>query len=220
MTTMLPPGPKGDFLLGSIRPFAKDPPGFLVEVVREYGDMVYLRLGPYKVYVVAHPDMAREVLVSQARKFRKSKLDVRILSKFLGNGLLTSEGDFHRGQRTLVQPAFHTGCIEAYGRVMVEYTERMIEEWQEGQIRDVDHEMMRLTMFIVSKTLFDADISEASEKIGLAIQDLQEISNAEYKRASLPHPGYQRPTIFADDGPSLWLMRRLNASLPNAGPKQ
>jgi cytochrome P450 len=111
------------------------------------------------------------------------------LGKFLGNGLLTSDGDFHRQQRALVQPAFHTGRIQAYGRVMVDYTEHMMTTWEDGQIRDSDQDMMRLTMFIVSKTLFDADVSEEAERVGLAIQDLQEISNAEYRRA-FPMPDW------------------------------
>ena len=178
-----PPGPKGDFLLGSLRPFSQDPPGFLVQVAQEYGPIVHLRLGPFQAYLLSQPEYIREVLVTQAAKFNKDRLDKRILSKFLGNGLLISDGDFHRRQRALAQPAFHTGRIQAYGRVMVAYTETMLAEWHAGQARPIDQDMMRLTMYIVAKTLFDADVSDRAEEAGRAIEVLQAAANLEYRRA-------------------------------------
>jgi cytochrome P450 len=183
MTLSYPPGPKGDFLLGSIRSFAKDPPRFLASVAREYGDIAFMRLGPLKGYVLSNPDHVREVLVIQARKFRKSSLDKNILRKFLGRGLLISDGDYHRRQRSLVQPAFHTGRIKAYAQVMVDYSRRMLDGWADGQVLDVDEEMMKLTMFIVAKTLFDADVSGEVERAGQAIQAVQEAANLEYRRS-------------------------------------
>jgi cytochrome P450 len=178
-----PPGPKGDFLLGSLRPFSQDPPGFLVQVAQEYGPIAHLRMGPFQAYLLSQPKYIREVLVAQAAKFYKDRLDKRILSKFLGNGLLISDGDFHRRQRALAQPAFHTGRIQAYGQVMVAYTEDMMAEWQPGQVRQIDQDMMHLTMFIVAKTLFDADVSERAEEAGRAIEIVQAAANLEYRRA-------------------------------------
>jgi len=81
------------------------------------------------------------------------------LRRVLGNGLLTSEGEFWRRQRKLVQPAFHQERIAAYTEVMVAYTERMLASWKEGQGLDVHEAMMRLTLDIVAKTLFDTDVS-------------------------------------------------------------
>ena len=71
---------------------------------------------------------------------------------------MTSEGEFWRGQRKLAQPAFHRERIAAYGRLMVEFTERMLAVWADGQVRDAQDDMMRLTLEIVAKTLFDAEI--------------------------------------------------------------
>ena len=79
-------------------------------------------------------------------------------ARTLGHGLLTSEGEFWRGQRKLAQPAFHRERIANYARLMVDYTERMLESWTDGQVRDVQADMMRLTLEIVAKTLFDAEI--------------------------------------------------------------
>jgi cytochrome P450 len=179
----MPPGPKGHFLLGNLRDFSQDPPAYLVQLAQEYGTIGRLRVGPFRVYVIAHPDYVREVLVGQAANFPKARLGQQILGKFLGKGLLLSTGDFHRKQRALIQPAFHSQRVEAYGKVMVDYTRRVVDQWQPDQVLDIDHEMMRLTMFIVAKTLFDADVSEKAERAGAAIQQLQEAANVEYKRS-------------------------------------
>ena len=181
-----PPGPKSNWLLGSLLPFARDPGNYLLELAQKYGDTVYMRILNLSFYIVSHPDDIREVLVNQAEKFRKSQLDYDILSRFLGNGLLTSEGNHHRRQRRLAQPAFHSKRIQAYAETMVAYTEDLLDEWQENQVRDVADDMMRLTMFIVSKTLFSADNTttndNAAATIGSAIHTFQSVSNHAYLR--------------------------------------
>ena len=182
-----PPGPKGNFLMGNMSDFRRDQLGFLVESMIQYGDIFHFRLLKYHLYLVAQPVSIQEVLVAQREKFEKSALDKQILGKFLGKGLLTNDGDSHKQQRKLVQPAFHSKRIEAYADAMVEYTLRMLDDWRDGQVHDMDDEMMKLTMAIVSKTLFDAEVSEAAEKVGQAIHTLQQISNAEYQTAfSIP----------------------------------
>ena len=84
--------PQDNWLLGSLLTFARDPGNYLLELARKYGDTVSMRILNLSFYIVSHPDDIREVLVNQADKFRKSQLDYDILSRFLGNGLLTSEG--------------------------------------------------------------------------------------------------------------------------------
>ncbi|UCG25221.1 MAG: cytochrome P450 [Chloroflexota bacterium] len=192
-----PPGPKGHFLLGNLRDFSHDPPAYLVHLAEEYGPISRLRVGPFWAYLIAQPGYVREVLIGRAANFPKARLSQLILGKFLGQGLLLSNGGFHRQQRALIQPAFHARRIEAYGRTMVEYTQDMLANWRPGQVLDVDHEMMRLTMFIVAKTLFDADVSETAERAGEAIQELQEAANLEYRRSFampmwLPTPNNRR----------------------------
>ena len=184
--TNRPPGPKDNWLLGSLIPFARDPGNYLLELAQKYGDTVYMRVLNLPFYIVSHPDDIREVLVNQADKFRKSQLDYDILSRFLGNGLLTNEGESHRRQRRLAQPAFHSKRIQAYAETMVDYTEDLLAEWQNHQVRDVADDMMRLTMFIVSKTLFSADGAttndDAAATIGSAIHTFQAVSNHAYLR--------------------------------------
>lgn len=176
-----PPGPKGNFILGSISQFSPDPLKFLVDTAQTYGDISFIRLLNLNVYLLAHPDYVREVLVSKAKSFQKDELDVRILGAFLGNGLVTSNGEFHKRQRRLAQPAFHMKRITSYADVMVNFTNEMLDEWRSGETRDIADDMMRLTMYIVSKTLFDADVKEVAELAGNAVHDMQGVSNRRYR---------------------------------------
>ncbi len=158
-TLRLPPGPKGNFLTGNLPEFRRDRLAFLTEIARDYGDSVSIRLGPRRMTVVNHPDLVEDVLVAKNRLFIKH-FALRSTGPTLGNGLLTSEGDFWRKQRRLAQPAFHRERIAAHAAVMVDYTERMLADWSHGEIRDAQADMMRLTLQIVAKTLFGADVGD------------------------------------------------------------
>lgn len=189
MKTKRPPGPKGNPITGNISDFAAGQLDFLLETAKEYGDISFLKLLVFNAYLLAESDLVREVLVSQKDIFEKAAIDKKILGKFLGQGLLISEGDFHKRQRKLAQPAFHHRRIQNYAEVMVDYTDHLLNDWQDGQPVDMADEMMRLTMFIVSKTLFDADAitssGDTAETVSQAIHDLQRISNADYQRGFL-----------------------------------
>ena len=172
MTTLaspkLPPGPGGRYLFGNLFDYSRDPLGFLSSCAREYGDVVRLQFPGPPAYLLTDPDHIEQVLVRNNRNFIKSRLTRSELS-FLGNGLLTSDGDFWRRQRRLAQPAFHRERVENYAGTMVSYTQRMLEGWKSGETRDVHHEMMRLTLEIVAKTLVDADITGEAEEVGRAL---------------------------------------------------
>ena len=171
MTATLP-GPRGRWLLGSLSDFQRDQLGFYVDCAR-YGDAVATRLGPRHTVLFYHPDAIEEVLVTRSRDFVKSP-GVRLLRPLLGEGLLLSEHDFWLRQRRLVQPAFHRQRVAAYGDVMTAYAERRLEEWKEGDVRDVHVEMMALTQAIVAKTLFDAEVSDEAHEVGNATHVLMQ----------------------------------------------
>jgi cytochrome P450 len=166
-----PPGPPRTWLLGNLKEFSQDRLGSLTRWAREYGDIVSARFGPRTILFVNHPDLVEEVLVHQNRKFIKH-YRLRQAKQTLGQGLLTSEGEFWRTQRKLAQPAFHRERIAAYGRLMVEFTERMLASWADGQVRDVQADMMRLTLEIVAKALFDAEIGGQSAEVSAAMETL------------------------------------------------
>jgi cytochrome P450 len=140
----------------------------MVESAERYGDIVLFKVGNERVYLFNHPDLVRDVLVTNQKNFTKSRALVRA-KRVLGEGLLTSEGQFHLRQRRLVQPAFHRERIATYARSMVDYAVRTSSRWTDGARIDMHDEMMKLTLAIVAKTLFSADVEGEANEIGEAL---------------------------------------------------
>lgn len=166
----LPPSVKPSFLGGHFLQFRRSPIGFLTEL-STLGDVSFFKMGSQPSYLVNHPDLARDLLVVSAHKFHKGRALQRA-KKLLGEGLLTSEGESHLSQRRMIQPAFHRERIKSYAEAMIFYAEKMANEWQNGETRDIDREMMRLTLNIVGKTLFDANVEDETDEIGAAMTTL------------------------------------------------
>ncbi|WP_207955857.1 cytochrome P450 [Rubrobacter marinus] len=167
----LPPGPRGSFLTGNLPEYVPDQLGFLERCAREYGDVTRLRFLNVPLYLLSHPDHVEYVLVRNNRNFIKDRAE-RSGLRFLGQGLLTSEGDYWRRQRRLAQPAFHRQRISAYGRTMVESAEGLLDaSWRDGATRGIQEDMSRLTLEIVSATLFGASMTEElEEEVGEALE--------------------------------------------------
>jgi cytochrome P450 len=185
------PGPPRHWLFGNLKEFGRDQLESMTRWAREYGDVVSVRFGPRRVVFLNHPDLVEEVLVNQNRKFIKH-YRLRQTRRTLGHGLLTSEGEFWRSQRKLAQPAFHRERIANYARVMVDYTERMIALWSDGQVRDAQADMMHLTLEIVAKTLFDAEIGSDTADASAAMETLMRAFIA--RTGSLMTPPHWIPT--------------------------
>ncbi|HEU4386584.1 MAG TPA: cytochrome P450 [Blastocatellia bacterium] len=171
-----PPGPKPRIPGSTIIKLRRDRLGFFTELARDYGDIAHFKVGPTDAFLVSHPDYIKEILVTRTRNFTKSR-GLEMAKKVLGDGLLTSEGEFHLRQRRLVQPAFHRQRIAGYAAVMADYSMRMRERWTAGQTLDVWQEMMRVTLSIAGKTLFDADVEAEAREIGDAMRDLIRMFN-------------------------------------------
>jgi cytochrome P450 len=173
-TLVYPPGPKGKLLGGNFTAFRRNALSYLQAASREYGDVVYFRFGPQDVFFLNHPDYVKDVLVTHHQSFMKGRALQRA-KRLLGEGLLTSEGEFHRRQRRLAQPAFHRARIASYGEVMTAYATRASARWHDGETLDISQEMMRLTLAIVGKTLFDADVEAEADEIGAALTAVMEL---------------------------------------------
>jgi cytochrome P450 len=171
----LPPGPQGNYLVGSLLDYARDPLDFMARCSQEYGDIVRLHLASLPLYLLSHPDHAEYVLVKNNRNFIKSRYFRRELS-FLGQGLLNSEGELWRRQRRLAQPAFHKRRVGAYGQVMVSHAGQMLATWRNGEVRDVHQEIRRLTLGIVAEVLFGAEKDKA-EEVGEVLGWLDKYTN-------------------------------------------
>jgi cytochrome P450 len=163
-----PPGPRGiTFLLRLLR--APDRwLDFLTECQRKFGDVVYFRFLGMPVCLINDAAGIERVLVTDSQKFTKS-MDYRALARVLGQGLLTSEGEVWKRQRRLVQPAFFRERILSYGGWMTSYTTRLLETWQDGEVRDLHADMSRVTLEITARCLFNAAIEGDTGTIAKAL---------------------------------------------------
>ena len=171
----LPPGPGGStfaFLFGDRR---RDPLAFFTRLARDYGDVSLLTLFKFRTLFINHPGDIEDVLVNKARSFEKGRV-MKANMRLFGAGLLTSEGDFWLRQRRLAQPAFHRARIALYGKTMVEYAERAIDRWKSGEVRDIHEEMMQITLQVVGKTLFNADLQRDAKEVGETLETLLKLA--------------------------------------------
>jgi cytochrome P450 len=182
--TTLPPGPKGSWLSGNLADFRRDRLAFLTRCARDYGDVVRLRFGPRRVFLVSDPALIESVLITHARLFIKH-FALRLNTQVLGNGLLTSEGDFWLRQRRLAQPAFQRQRIAAYAPVMIEEAQNLMASWTAGKTCDVLVEMMRLTLQIAARTLFGGDVAAEAATVREALTIFQETFIARFSRLLL-----------------------------------
>ncbi|MGI8977983.1 MAG: cytochrome P450 [Pirellulaceae bacterium] len=151
-----PPGPRGHWLIGSLREASADRLAFFRRCFDEYGDAAAFRLANRRGILLSHPDDIERVLVTENRRFEKN-FALRLLRPLLGNGLILAEGDAWLRQRRLIQPAFSKQQIESYAPAMVEATKGVVAPWKSGEVRNIHSEMMQLTMDIAGRTLLGVD---------------------------------------------------------------
>jgi cytochrome P450 len=172
-----PPGPRAKipYLFGL--KFLKDPLTVLNDLATKYGDISYFKFGRQGIYFVNHPDYIQSVLVTNQSKFIKNP-GLRLAKRIIGNGLLTSEGEYHKRQRSLLQPAFDYTNILRYSDIITSCSEDICKEWAKefaettntARVLDIHKEMTKLTMSVISRILFGSSIdSDTTAKI---IQDV------------------------------------------------
>ena len=137
------------------------------------------------IYLLSDPGLIEYILVENNRNFTKTRI-LKRNRRLLGEGLLTSEGEFWRRQRRLAQPAFHRKRVAAYGEVMAAFAERSLEAWRDGQTIDVHEEMMHLTLEIVAKCLFDADVGARATDVARAMKVALEDFSSQRRLIRIP----------------------------------
>jgi pentalenene oxygenase len=157
-------------LVGHAWQLLREPHKFL-DALPEYGDLVEIRLGPTRAYVPTHPELLRQVLIDD-RSFDKGGAMFERTRDFFGNGLGTCPHQEHRRQRRLMTPAFHSQQMERYARVMTEEIGAMTDSWRDGQELDLFPELYSLSLRILTRTLFPADVST---EMLTGVQDAAEI---------------------------------------------
>ncbi len=182
--TTTAPGPQGSPLMGVARELIAGAPRYTNSLADQYGPVVRFRVFGNRFLLLSDPELVREALVGQAANFPKDARDVAILDRTIGHGLVSANGEEHKRQRRLTQPAFHTRRIDAYAATMIDYTEAMLDGWRDGQTFDVAAAMSALTMTIVARSLFGVDrttMEATAERISAAIHVLQEVADKEFQ---------------------------------------
>jgi cytochrome P450 len=137
---------------------------------KEYGEVAKFRLGPFQtVYHVLNPDLIKQILVTKQQSFVKSS-DFNLLKPLIGEGLLTSEKDFHMRQRRLIQPSFKKTHISQYAKDMIDVTMDYISTWQHDDERSITKDMMNITLGIISKTMFSMEFKDGYEIVGKPLE--------------------------------------------------
>ena len=149
-----------------VRQFIHDPIETLSTISQKYGDIAYFNLGRKNhVYLINNPDYIEKVLIFDHKTFRKGKR-LELAKGLLGEGLVTSEGDFHDHQRRLIQPIFHPTQIKNYGKIMIDFAIRFRDRWKDGSTIDISKEMMELTLGIICKSVLNYDVESEAKDVG------------------------------------------------------
>ncbi len=170
-----PPGPKGVPVIGNSGQYAKDPFEFITAVEEAYGDIAHFELGPIDTYMITSPPDIERVLVTDDAKYQKPKFQDDAIGDLLGEGLLMSEGETWRKQRELAQPSFLMSRLSGLSDLMVDYTEEMLADWEEGDVINVHLEMARLTVKIIVEAMFGATIDD--ERVRTVQENLEPLGS-------------------------------------------
>lgn len=163
-----PPGPSYILPYRLLRKFLRDPLKLLIDISHTYGDIAHFKFGRQNVYLLNHPDYIEDVLVTNYKNFIKSR-GLQVSKRLLGNGLVTSEGEYHDLQRRLIQPTFYPKRVKSYADMMVKQAVIMGNSWHDGTILDIHKEMKKLTLAIICKTVLGYDIEAEHDEVGDAL---------------------------------------------------
>ena len=186
------PGPLGPDMLRAMGSIRRDPLSYLHSVWQRHGDIVQFPIPRPPSYLVNSPAGVRHVLVDNARNYGKSTIQYKALSLVTGEGLLTSDGDAWRGQRRVLQPAFHHTALEAVGDHVAQATARVAAQWRvlnASSVVDVDAFMMSAALEVVASSLMSTDLTGQSSEIAEATLEALDVVVAR-ARVPISPPGW------------------------------
>ncbi len=178
METLVPVHP-GLPLVGNVLSMVRDPLGLFTKLHRDYGRVVRISLGGRRQYLVFQPEDVKHVLQENNRNYVRSPAFLT-LKRFLGEGLLTSDGDFWRKQRRLAQPAFHRQKIALLAETMVQESASWVDELRRLDLShpvNISQSFMEVTMHIVCKTLFSTSVEGRLDKLSHSLELLNVLAN-------------------------------------------
>lgn len=185
----LAPTPKGEVVLGHARQIRQDTLSFMLQAMHKHGDVVRLRLGPWSLHALFHPDHVEEVLVKRRGNYTKRSRGYAMLSRILGNGLVTSEGDAWQRQRKLAAPGFQPHRIAAFAARMtdaaLESADRLEAAAKAGEPVDLAAEMMHVTLDVVAETLLGSkelwDYRQVAKALSIALHEVNDRIQAPFE---------------------------------------
>jgi cytochrome P450 len=163
----------GHWLWGHLDARRNDPLNLFTRLSR-LGEVSAGRILWMRGLLLNHPDAVKHVLVDNPQNYCKGRV-LQFVTPLLGNGLFTAEGELWMRNRRLAQPAFHRERIARLVAMMVTSTQELLDRWERrlrqapGEPFDVLPEMMSLTMSVVARALFTADVSQDAEEVGKAL---------------------------------------------------
>ena len=164
----------GPWPLGSATYFAKGPLAFLDAYVPQYDGVfevtsLFFKMTTdfKKMMFVTNPDYVKHIMQDNNRNYRKS-FGYEVLKLLLGKGLVTSEGDFWRKQRRLMQPAFHRDRLAAFSKIMTDACTVMLDKWKalpDKSVINLSHDLMEMTLAIICKAMFSTGVNDVVEVV-------------------------------------------------------
>ena len=180
--------------LGQLERFRKDPLLFLETVATTNEERVQFRFANRTVHLLLSPALIKEVLVTQSKSFHKSN-QFKELSLLIGEGLVTSESPVHTKQRKIIQPYFTPRHINKYVSEMIETATAMMEGWEVKNPRDISRDMMSVTLAVITKTMFEMNVTEGYEKVGIHLERILETATKRIRSFVKPPLSWPLPEV-------------------------
>lgn len=166
------PGPTGREMIRLLPQLNEDPLRYLSGLSNRYGDLLRVPLPRGgQIFIASRPELVAHVLVANQANYRKART-YKPLTELLGNGLLTNEGDSWTRQRRIVQPMFARRHLDGFAPAMVAAAQRTVEQSERlavGAVVDAAAEMSALTLDVVGRTLFSADLTGEANTVSSAL---------------------------------------------------
>jgi cytochrome P450 len=177
-------------IVGNLPEFNKDRLALLRRLAHE-GDVYGMHFGPFPAILFNRPEHVHAILVEHAYDFDKGEAIHTAFHSIGGDGIFSSEGDFHRHQRKIMAPSFQPRNIIEYAHSMSYYGEQIQQTWTDGATLDINVQMTHLTMSIIGKALFDADVFTETDELGAAMTTI--LGYVSHTLSSLVPPPYNWP---------------------------
>jgi len=167
------PAVKGLPVLGNTLAALKDPLKFLTLLKKNYGDVVNVRVGAREYSVIQSPEGCRHVLQENAKNYYKPGA-AKMMKRFLGDGLATSNGELWLKQRRLIQPAFHRKKLDGLLNTITGETDALIQTWKNcpEKVMDINQALLKLTLGNITKTMFGTDVKDNIDNIAFVVNKL------------------------------------------------